>query len=59
MVQIVLRVPDGLVLEISAIFSEDVIRLEPDLLSIPLHDPRAPICQPRLTTWEEVQARVQ
>ena len=56
MFQVVLWVPDGHVLEQSAICSENVIRPEPDLFSIPPHDPCADILQPRLMPWEEVQA---
>ena len=58
MVRVVLHVPGGHVLEKSAIFSKDVVRPGPDLLSAPLHYPRALILQPWLTPWEEVQTHV-
>ena len=51
MVQVVLRVPYGLVLEQSEISYEDLIRPVPDLSSIPPRYRRAPILQPRLTLW--------
>ena len=49
---------DSHVLEQSVICSEDIIRLGPDLSTIPPHAPCAPILQPRFTPWEDVQARV-
>ena len=58
MVQVVSRVLDGHVLEQSAIFSKDVVRPGPDLSSVPLHSPRAPILQTLLTPWEEVQTHI-
>ena len=58
MVRVMSRVPDGHVLEESAIFSVDVIRLVSDLLFIPSNYSRATILQPHLRLWEEVQAHV-
>ena len=58
MVRVVLHVPDGHVLEKSAVYSKDVVHLGPDLSSVLLHYPRAPILQPRLMPWEEVKTHV-
>ena len=58
MVQVVSHVLDGHVLEQSVICSMDVVRLVPDLLSVPLNSTCAPILQPRLTLWEGLQTHV-
>ena len=54
MIRVVSRVPDVHVLEKSAICSKDVVCLGPDLSSVLLHAPRAPILQPRLIPREVV-----
>ena len=58
MVRVVLRVPDGHVLGKYVICSKNVVRLGPDLLSVPLHTPHAPVLQPLLVPWEEVQTHI-
>ena len=55
MVQMVSCVPDSKVLEKYAICSKTVVCLKTDLSSVPLHPSRAPIFQPPLAPWEEVQ----
>ena len=58
MIRVVSRVTDVHVLEKSAICSKGVVCPGPNLLSVLLHYPRAPILQPRITPWEEVKTHV-
>ena len=58
MVQVVSRVLDSHVLEQSAICSKNVVRPGRDLLSVPLYPSIAPVLQPRIATWEELQTHI-
>ena len=58
MVQVLLHVPDGHVLEQSVICSKDVVHPGTDLSSVPLNSPCTTNLQLRLMTWEEVQSHV-
>ena len=58
MVQVESCVPGGHVLGQSVICSKDVVCPGPDISSVLLNYPRAPIIQPWLTPWEEVKTHV-
>ena len=58
MVQVVLHVLYGHVLEQSTICSKNVVCPGPDLSSVPLYSPRVPVLQPQLATWEEVHTHI-
>ena len=58
MVRVVSRILNDHVLEQYEICSKDVIYPGLDLSSLPPHAPHAPILQPQLTPWEEVQYHV-
>ena len=54
MVRVVSHVPDGHILEQSAIYFMDVVCTGLELLYVPLHAPCAHILQSQLTLWEEI-----
>ena len=58
MVQVVSHILYGHVLEESAICSKNVVHPGTDLLYVPLYPTSAPVLQPQLAMWEEVQTHI-
>ena len=58
MVRVVSHVPDGHVLGESAICSKNLVHSGPYLSSAPMRPSRAPVLQPLLAPWEEVQTHI-